>query len=125
MGSRASKHDNDYHAFSNDYVTTYVDDAPTVPEYPGWHPLHVASFYGNVDAVRNLIYGGAYVSAQDAMGRTALHYARARRNGAANDTVADLLIEAGAKDNGPRDKRGRTPNDVYFEYLNRAWPVQL
>jgi len=88
----------------------------TVPQYPGWHALHVAAYEGNIKLVKQLILDGAYVLAIDLWGKTPLHYARRRKNGALNDKVANLLIKNGANDLSPCDKLGRRPIDVYNQY---------
>ena len=82
----------------------------------GWHPLHVAAFYGRVDDVKKLLgEEEAYVEAIDANGRTPLHFARAERYRGCKQ-VAALLIAAGANDAGPTDKFGRSPHDVRMAY---------
>ena len=91
-----------------------------VPQYPGWHPLHVAAFDGNIEIATWLINDGAYINAVDVYGRTPLHYARRRKYGKKNDNVARLLIENGATDFSPTDIKGRTPVDIYIEYNNGA-----
>jgi ankyrin repeat protein len=85
----------------------------------GWHPLHAAAYYGDITQVRKLLLNGAYVNAIDTKGRTALHFARARRHGKLNDMISELLLSAGAKDHTPLDKFGRAPNDVLKQYANR------
>ena len=88
----------------------------SVPPYPGWHPIHVAAFYGDHKTVDNLVKNGAYVDAVDMWGKTPLHYARARRYGSGCDKAANILIRQGATDSAPFDYKGRTPLDVYLQY---------
>jgi ankyrin repeat protein len=88
----------------------------SVPPYPGWHPIHVAAFYGDHKNVDNLVKNGAYVDAVDMWGKTPLHYARARRYGNGCDKAANILIRQGATDSAPFDYKGRTPLDVYLQY---------
>ena len=88
----------------------------TVPEYPGWHTLHVAAYEGNIKLAEQLILNGAFVLAVDLWGKTPLHYARRRKYGVLNDKVANLLIKNGANDISPCDKLGRRPIDVYNQY---------
>lgn len=56
-------------------------------------PLHGAAFSGAVDTVRELMMRGADVNAQDALGRTALHYACEHQH---LETV-QALVKAGAR----------------------------
>ena len=88
----------------------------TVPPYPGWHPIHIAAFYGNHKIVEKLVREGAFINAPDMWGKTPLHYARARRYGNGCDKAANILIRQGATDSAPFDDRGRTPLDVYLQY---------
>jgi uncharacterized protein len=62
--------------------------------YDGWTPLHLASFFGRLDAVRILLDGGADVHAvsRNALTNTPLHAATAGKHGG----VAMLLLAAGA-----------------------------
>ena len=82
----------------------------------GWHPLHVAAYYGHIEEVKHLITTGAYVTAVDARGRTPLHFARVRKHKERNDVIAKMLLSAGADDLQPADARGRTPLDMYIQY---------
>ena len=92
----------------------------TVPQYPGWHPLHIAAFEGDVAEVKKLINNGAYITAVDVYGRTPLHYARIRKHGKKNDVIAELLMQNGADDYSPCDVKGRSPHDLYIEYNEGA-----
>ena len=87
-----------------------------VPDYPGWHPIHIAAYEGDYDEVLKLIREGAYISPVDVWGKTPLHYARRRKYGKKNDEVARLLLQHGAKDIEPLDSIGRSPQDIYIEY---------
>ena len=87
-----------------------------VPEFPGWHPLHLAAYNGDYKWAEKLINDGAYIVSVDIWGRTPLHYARRRKYGAKNDKVARLLIKNGADDFSNVDNKGRTPSDIYIEY---------
>ncbi|OAA54558.1 Ankyrin repeat-containing domain protein [Niveomyces insectorum RCEF 264] len=70
----------------------------------GHGPLHTAAKTGDIDAMRQLLEGGADISARDNDQWTALHYAARYKQAAA----VDLLLEKGA-DIDPRSKTGRTP----------------
>lgn len=63
--------------------------------YDGWTPLHLASFFGHVDAARVLLDAGADVHAvsRNALTNTPLHAATAGKH----SQVALLLLERGAK----------------------------
>ena len=110
MGSGISKHPNKFHLLSS-HSEESVDLT-----WMGWHPIHGAAYRGDVPEVRRLLASGAFYNTVDAAGRTPLHFARARRYGSRNDTVAKMLIHAGACDSGPLDLRGRSPLDVYIFY---------
>jgi len=62
--------------------------------YDGWTPLHLAAFFGHLDAARALIDAGADTNAfsRNGMRNTPLHAAAAGRHG----DVALLLVEHGA-----------------------------
>jgi ankyrin repeat protein len=62
--------------------------------YDGWTPLHLAAFFGHLDAARALLDAGADLSAvsRNGMRNTPLHAAAAGRHG----DVARLLVERGA-----------------------------
>lgn len=62
--------------------------------YDGWTPLHLAAFFGHLDAARALLDAGADKGAfsRNAMRNTPLHAAAAGRHG----DVARLLVERGA-----------------------------
>jgi ankyrin repeat protein len=62
--------------------------------YDGWTPLHLASFFGHLDAARALLDAGADVNAvsRNGLANTPLHAAAAGRHA----DVALLLIEWGA-----------------------------
>lgn len=85
------------------------DGAPIHPKRAGDRtPLHHAAYYARASIVERLIRAGADVSARvEPLQETPLHTAASfgRR---VNNTVAALLIKAGA-DRNARDKRGNTP----------------
>jgi ankyrin repeat protein len=62
--------------------------------YDGWTPLHLAAFFGNLDAVRVLLESGADVHAvsSNSLTNTPLHAATAGRH----SEVALLLLNHGA-----------------------------
>jgi ankyrin repeat protein len=80
--------------------------------YDGWTPLHLASFFGHVDAVRALLESGADVRAvsRNSLGNTPLHAAAAGRH----DEVARLLLTHGA-DAHAVDGGGYTPLQIATE----------
>jgi ankyrin repeat protein len=78
----------------------------------GFTPLHLAAFFGGVDAVRVLLEHGAEVDAlsrneQFAPDATPLHSAAAARQ----VEIARLLLDAGAAPNA-RQRSGHTPLDA-------------
>jgi ankyrin repeat protein len=77
--------------------------------YDGWTPLHLAAFFGHVDAARLLLDHGAEVNAvsQNALTNTPLHAATAGKHA----DVALLLIEHGA-DGHTADSGGYTPLQI-------------
>jgi ankyrin repeat protein len=77
--------------------------------YDGWTPLHLAAFFGNLDAARLLLDAGADVHAvsRNSLANTPLHAATAGKHG----EVALLLIERGA-DGQAVDSGGYTPLQI-------------
>jgi ankyrin repeat protein len=77
--------------------------------YDGWTPLHLAAFFGNLDAARLLLDAGADVHAvsRNNLANTPLHAATAGKH----CELALLLIEKGAN---PRavDTGGYTPLEI-------------
>jgi ankyrin repeat protein len=77
--------------------------------YDGWTPLHLAAFFGNLDAARVLLDAGADVHAvsRNGLANTPLHAATAGKH----LELALLLIEKGAN---PRavDAGGYTPLEI-------------
>lgn len=77
--------------------------------YDGWTPLHLAAFFGHLDAARVLLDAGADVHAvsQNTLTNTPLHAATAGKHA----DVALLLIDHGA-DGQPADSGGYTPLQI-------------
>lgn len=77
--------------------------------YDGWTPLHLAAFFGNLDATRLLLEAGADVHAvsQNALTNTPLHAATAGKH----PDVALLLLENDARSDVV-DAGGYTPLQI-------------
>lgn len=77
--------------------------------YDGWTPLHLAAFFGHLEAARLLLDAGADVHAvsQNSLTNTPLHAATAGKH----SPVALLLIERGARAH-PADSGGYTPLQI-------------
>src|SRR5205823_14122776 len=77
--------------------------------YDGWTPLHLAAFFGHLDAARLLLDAGADVNAvsQNSLTNTPLHAATAGKH----PDVALLLIDHGA-DGQVVDSGGYTPLQI-------------
>jgi ankyrin repeat protein len=80
--------------------------------YDGWTPLHLAAFFGQLDAVRILLERGADLGAvsRNSMTNTPLHAATAGRH----ERIARLLLEHGA-DPQAIDAGGYTPAKIAAE----------
>lgn len=80
--------------------------------YDGWTPLHLAAFFGALDAARLLIDSGAELQAisRNSLGNTPLHAATAGGHSA----IALLLIERGADVTVP-DAGRHTPLHIAAE----------
>ena len=77
--------------------------------YDGWTPLHLAAFFGHLDAARLLLDSGADLNAvsQNSLTNTPLHAATAGRHG----DLALLLLSAGAAIDAV-DAGGYTPLQI-------------
>jgi ankyrin repeat protein len=80
--------------------------------YDGWTPLHLAAFFGRMEAVARLLQAGADVAAEsgNSMRNTPLHAALAGQHAA----IALLLVEHGAPVDA-RDAGGHTPLHIAAE----------
>jgi uncharacterized protein len=85
--------------------------------YDGWTPLHLAAFFGHVDAARILLDAGADVHAvsRNSLTNTPLHAATAGKH----EDVALLLLENGAKGDLV-DAGGYTPLQIATQNQLRA-----
>jgi ankyrin repeat protein len=80
--------------------------------YDGWTPLHLAAFFGQLDAARLLVEAGADLQAvsRNSNANTPLHAATAGKHQA----VALMLLEQGA-DPTVTDGGGYTPSRIALE----------
>ena len=93
--------------------TTLVrPEAVNAYAYDGWTALHLAAFFGHVEAARRLVAAGADVCAvsRNSLANTPLHAATAGKHSA----VALLLLDAGA-DAGVLDAGGHTAERIAVE----------
>lgn len=92
-------------------------------------PLHYASKYKNLDAIRTLVAMGADIDKSDCHGRTPLHCAA--RFGHAD--AVELLLSLGSQALSARTRKGRTPlmcceksvfaaDNSVFELLSARYP---
>jgi ankyrin repeat protein len=89
-----------------------VPDAVSAHSYDGWTPLHLAAFFGQLEATRRLLDAGADVHAVsvNSLTNTPLHAATAGKH----SEVALLLLEAGAEPHS-LDSGGHTPERIASE----------
>ena len=80
--------------------------------YDGWTPLHLAAFFGRLDAARVLLDAGAdpHAISRNSLRNTPLHAAAAGRH----EAVARLLLDRGA-DPHAVDAGGYTPSAIALE----------
>jgi len=94
-----------------DALTSAIGDARNVARqaYDGWTPLHLAAFFGQIDAARLLLDAGADVNAVsgNSLANTPLHAATAGKQA----DVALLLLAHGA-DAHAVDAGGHTPRQI-------------
>lgn len=91
----------------------------TIADLQGRTALHLATVYGNVDALRCLLRAGADVHAVDTHGQTALHYACQ----AVDDKPMRLLLEVGADPNVPNFAGRAALHETLMAYT--TWPKPL
>ena len=86
-----------------------TDDRVNAYAYDGWTPLHLAAFFGRLDATRALLEHGADVQAvsRNSMENTALHAATAGKH-----TEVSLLLLAHGADPFRIDMGGYTPLEI-------------
>lgn len=95
----------------SDALKSAIGDARNVGlhAYDGWTPLHLAAFFGQIDAARLLLDSGADVNAvsRNSLANTPLHAATAGKH----PLVALLLIDRGANGH-TTDAGGYTPLQI-------------
>jgi ankyrin repeat protein len=86
-----------------------TEDTVNAYAYDGWTPLHLAAFFGHLEAARILLDAGAAVAAvsKNSLSNTPLHAATAGKH----SDVALLLLEHGA-DALKADSGGYTPLEI-------------
>ena len=94
---------------TDDLRRALAPDTVNAYAYDGWTPLHLAAFFGQTDAARILLDGGADVAliSRNNMSNTPLHAAAAGRH----SDIALLLLERGA-DPTVIDAGGYTPLSI-------------
>ena len=96
----------------DDVRRTATNDAVAAYSLDGWTPLHLAAFFGRLEAAHALIELGANVHAvsRNAMSNTPLHAATAGRH----SDVALLLLDNGANGTTP-DAGGYTSKQIALQ----------
>jgi ankyrin repeat protein len=93
----------------DDLRRTVDDETVNSYAYDGWTPLHLAAFFGQVEAARLLVSAGADLAAvsHNGIANTPLHAAVAGKH----EAVALFLIECGAA-GAVADAGGYTPFEI-------------
>lgn len=94
---------------SEDLRRILDDQTVSAHSYDGWTPLHLAAFFGQLEATRLLLTHGADLHAvsRNSMANTPLHAATAGRH----PEIALLLLEYGASGSA-LDAGGYTPREI-------------
>ena len=92
-----------------DLSRTLNEETVAAYAYDGWTPLHLAAFFGQLEAARALLARGADVHAvsRNSMANTPLHAATAGRH----PEIALLLLDHGASGSA-LDAGGYTPREI-------------
>lgn len=99
--------DEDFHVDDTSLVERYVDHKGMTPPPEGTTPLMFAARQGHIEMAALLLDAGADISAANASGATALHFAMSAP-AAEKKALLRLLLDRGADINAP-DRIGRTP----------------